>query len=159
MKKFAFPLDRVMDWRQAQARLEETKLENLHSERRAIDAREIALKEELAASERSLVAAASATGFELAALDAFRQYTMAERVRIARVRADCSKRIAAQLKVVILKRRDVRLLEKLKERRLKAWEAELERDTARQADETYLAKWVARGGYHPDAGINSGTAS
>jgi hypothetical protein len=143
MKKFVFPLDRVMDWRRTQARLEESKLERLHAERRAIEAREAALKEELAASERALIAAPSATGFEMAALDAFRRYTIAERGRIAHALADCGKRIAAQLGVVTLRRRDIRLLEKLKDRRLKAWEVELTRETGRQADETYLAKWGA----------------
>ena len=144
MKKFVFSLDRAMDWRRSQARLEETRLESLHAERSAIDARDAALKEELAASERALIAVPSATGFEMAALDAFRRYTIAESVRSAHARADCHKRIAAQLKVVTLRRRDIRLLENLKDRRLKAWEVELVRDTGRQADETYLAKWNRR---------------
>jgi hypothetical protein len=144
MKKFVFPLDSVMDWRRAQARLAETRLESLHAERRAIGAREAALQEELAASEKALLAAPSATGFEMAALDAFRRYTIAERGRIAHARADCIRRIAAQLKVVTLRRRDIRLLENLKDRRQKAWEVELARETGRQADETYLAKWAAK---------------
>jgi hypothetical protein len=144
MKKFVFSLGRVADWRRAQARQEEIKLESLHAERRALDAREAALKHELAASERALLAAPRVTGFETAALDAFRRHVNLEQVRIARALADCGNRVAAQQEVVRAKRRDIRLLENLKEQRLKAWRAELGRETAQQADETYLAKWNAR---------------
>ena len=35
MKKFCFPLDRVMEWRRTQARIEESKLERLYAELRA----------------------------------------------------------------------------------------------------------------------------
>ena len=37
MKKFAFPLGRVMEFRRMQARLEEVKLEGLYAGLRAID--------------------------------------------------------------------------------------------------------------------------
>ena len=40
-----------------------------------------------------------------------------------------------------VKRREVRLLEKLKERRLRTWQEELGREIDREADEAYLAKW------------------
>ena len=144
MKRFTFPLSRVLDWKHTQASIEEIKLERLHAELCAIDAREALLKEERAKSEKALLAGPVATGFELAALDAFQRYTEAERTRIARARADCGRRIAAQLAVVNGKRRDVRLLEKLKERRLKTWQAKLGRETDRYADEVYLAMWAAR---------------
>jgi hypothetical protein len=144
MKKFAFQLNRVMDWRRSQARAEEVKLERLHAELRAIDVRDANLKQERAESERTLLAAPVATGCELAALDVFQRYTEAERTRIARARADCNRRIGAQWEVVNVKRRDVRLLERLKDRRLKTWVAELGREIDQQADEAYLAKWNRR---------------
>jgi flagellar biosynthesis chaperone FliJ len=144
MKKFAFQLNRVMDWRRSQARAEEINLERLHAELRAIDARDTSLKQERAESERTLLAGPMATGSELAALDAFQRYTEAERTRIGHTRADCSRRIGAQLEVVNVKRRNVRLLERLKERRLKTWIAQLGRETDQQADEAYLAKWNLR---------------
>jgi len=141
MKQFTFPLNRVMDWRRAQTRIEESRLQRLLAEARGIDAREASLNEERAASERALLAGPAVTGFELAALDAFQRYTETERGRIAHARADCGRRIAAQLDVVNVKRREVRLLEKLKERRLRTWQEELGREIDREADEAYLAKW------------------
>ena len=50
-------------------------------------------------------------------------------------------RIAAQLQVVLQKRRDVKLLELLHARKLAAWNAELDREIDKQAAELHLAKF------------------
>jgi flagellar export protein FliJ len=140
MKKFDFPLGRVADWRETQARLEESKLETLYAERRAIDAQERALDREREEAEKS-VAERGAKGHDLARLGEFRRFTVAERTRLEKLRADCSQRIAAQIQVVMAKRRDVKLLERLKQQKLIAWNRELHREIDAQADEAYLAKW------------------
>jgi hypothetical protein len=67
MKKFIFPLARVMDWRGTQARIEEMKLEGLNAELRGIDLQIAAVLDALAVSDQSLLAMSSATGSELAA--------------------------------------------------------------------------------------------
>ena len=141
MKRFAFSLERAMDWRRAQARLEQSKLERLFAELAAIDARRKALREEAAESERRLCSGPEASGFELAALDTFRRYAFLEQSRLMQRRADCEKRIAAQMQTIAAKRRDVRLLELARERRYHRWQAEAEREIDRQAEEIYLAKW------------------
>src|SRR5580658_8846263 len=125
MKKFTFPLGHVMDWRKTQARLEELKLETLYSELRTIDGRKSALQEERSRSETMLDAARSITGSELAAFDTFRRFTIAEQIRLEASRAECSQRVAAQLRVLVAKRRDVRLFERLKDQRFKAWQYEV----------------------------------
>lgn len=130
-----------MEWRRTEARIEEAKLERHFAELHAIDAREKMLEEERAKSEKELLQQASATGRELAALDDFKRYIAIERQRLRRVRNDCKKKIEAQIQVVTLKRRDVRLLEKLKEDRIKVWTADLHREIDQQAEESYLAKW------------------
>lgn len=141
MKKFVFTLERVMDWRRTQARVEESKLERLYAELRGIDARQAAVLEERAESEEALRTANVSTGLELAALDAFQRFTVAERARLESARLECRKRSAAQIQIVAAKRRDVRLLERLREQRLKTWETELGREIDAQADEAFLAKW------------------
>lgn len=140
MKKFSFPLGRVIDWRQTQARVEESKLETLYAEQRAIDTSKAALEKEREAAKKAVVAR-GATGTDLARLAEFRRFSVAELTRLDKMRTDCSKRIAAQIQVVTLKRRDVRLLERLKQQKLIAWNHELSREIDAQADEAYLAKW------------------
>jgi hypothetical protein len=141
MKKFEFPLGRVMSWRQTQQQLEEGKLQNFYAELRAIDSKEAALMAERARSEKAVLAADSVSGFELATLDAFRRFTVAEHTRLEQRRAECSKRIAAQVQVVTQKRRDVRLLEHLRGTRLTHWRHEVNREIDMQAEEAYLARW------------------
>jgi flagellar biosynthesis chaperone FliJ len=140
MKKFSFPLGRVMDWREAQARIEESKLEGLFAELRAIDMQEAALLQEREAAEQ-WVAARGATGIELDRLGQFRRYSVAEHTRLEKIRSDCAHRIAAQIQVVASKRRDVRLLERLKHHKSMAWNRNLSREIDAQADEAFLAKW------------------
>src|SRR5437588_7007627 len=121
MKQFRFGLERVLAWRRAQARVEEFRLEALHAELRGIGvhAQEMARSRETAG--RDLLASGSATGVELALLDSFHKAADAEMARLKTAGADCSRRIEVQMEVVTTRRRDVKLLERLKERRLRDW--------------------------------------
>jgi flagellar biosynthesis chaperone FliJ len=145
MKKFHFPLSRVIDWREAQARLEESKLEGLYAEQRAIDARKNQLSRERESAENA-VAERGATGSELARLGEFHRFSAAEHARLEKLRDDCGQRIAAQIQAVTGKRRDARLLERLKQQKLIAWNREFSREIDAQAEEAYLAKWNGSSG-------------
>ncbi|HLX42730.1 MAG TPA: hypothetical protein VKR43_04820, partial [Bryobacteraceae bacterium] len=70
MRRFSFPLERVMEWRRTEARIEEAKLERLLGERRGIDARAAALNVDRSEAELALIAARVSTGEELAAVSA-----------------------------------------------------------------------------------------
>lgn len=141
MKKFQFPLSRVMDFRRTQARVEEIKLEALYAELRAIDAREVASIEERVRSEKALKGAPSVTGFDLEVFDSYREALREDQKRMDKARADCRRRIDAQVAVLTAKRRDVKLLEHLQERRFGKWEKEMFKEIDRQADEAYLARF------------------
>ena len=138
MKKFDFPLRRVLDWRVTQVRLEESKLERLYAELRAIDCSEAALKLERSAAERAVLTGAN--GADLRALDSFRRFAVSERTHLEKLRADCSRRIAAQIQTVAAKRREAKLLERLRERRRAVWTRQWNRELDAQADESFLAR-------------------
>jgi flagellar export protein FliJ len=141
VKKFHFPLDRALDWRRTQARIEESKLERLYTALRTIDAQDVALHNERTQTETALLSAGEVTGQELAALGAFQRHVRAEQARLKQARQECGKKIAAQIEAVTGKRRDVKLIENVKRRRLDGWTAELGREIDRDADEAFLAKW------------------
>ena len=61
MKAFHFPLSRVLDWRAMQARIEESKLETLYAELRAIDQSERSLQQQRQESEQALLSAPAAS--------------------------------------------------------------------------------------------------
>jgi flagellar export protein FliJ len=144
LKKFQFPLDRVLDWRRIQGRLEEAKLEQLYHQVRGIEAHQQALIQERAESENATVAAPSTTGLQLAALGKFRHFTTVQHGLLEQQRAECAKLAAAQVQVLTAKRREIRLLERLRERRLDRWTADLDREIGAQADEAYLARWARK---------------
>ena len=143
MKKFSFPLGRVMDFRRMQARLEEVKLEGIYAELRAIDTREVALIQQCVEAEKAVRAAPSVSGFDLELFDTYRHAMKDEQKRMDKARAECRKKIDVQLAVLIGKRRDVKLLELLKEQRHVKWEKEMFKEIEQQAEETYLSKWNA----------------
>ncbi|HEV2199718.1 MAG TPA: hypothetical protein VGR73_07845 [Bryobacteraceae bacterium] len=144
MKRFTFSLERVLGWRRIEARLEELRAEQLHAELRAIEASREDLRIERETTAAEVRAAGSATGAELAALDNFRRHVDRERSRLERQRVECEKRSAAQNSVLTAKRRDVKILEHLRERRKAAWTAALDRETEQQAAETFLSRWGLR---------------
>jgi flagellar export protein FliJ len=144
VKKFNFPLARVMDFRRMQARVEEVKLEALYAELRAIDTREVALIQEKVQAEKTLKSAKSVTGFDLEVFASYRQAMKEDQAHMDKARADCRKRIDAQLAVLTAKRRDVKLLEHLKEHRLEKWEKEMFKEIDQLAEEAYLAKFVKK---------------
>ena len=141
MKKFEFSLGRVLDWRETLARVEESKLERLYAERRAIESSKAVLLTERSRTEQAVAHAPDHTGLELEAFDAFRRFTVAEHTRLEQRRAECTKKISAQIQVVAAKRRDVRLLEHLRQKRLLDWRRDLGREMEIQAGEIYLANW------------------
>jgi len=141
MKKFQFSLDRVMEFRRMQARLEEVKLQSMYAELRAIDIKEVALIKQSVESERAIREQKSVTGFDLELFHSYRQATHVERTRMDKARAQCRTKIDAQLRVAAAKRRDVKLLEHLKTKRFETWEQEMFKELDQQAEEAYLVKW------------------
>lgn len=141
MKKFTFPLERVLQWRETQVTIEEAKLEQLNVELRKIDTFEAHIRTEHAAEETAVLGARSATGADLAALEHYRKANVKQIEHLHRLRAECTRRIAAQMQEVARRRLDARLLEKLKHKRIAEWRAGFHRELEEQASEAYLAKW------------------
>jgi flagellar export protein FliJ len=146
MKKFAFALNRVLEWRHAQAQRQELKLKRLYDELSALATSQAALRDQRGAVETELGARTGAagsvlTGEDLGALHAIQEHVAAEHARIAQARLGCEQQIAVQRRILTTHRREVKLLEKLKEQRRTVWLSELDREISQQAEESHLAKW------------------
>lgn len=146
MKKFNFTLERVLEWRRMQARQEEVKLERLNGELHALDARRDALRDqrrqaEAELRERTASAGPALTGEDLSALSAFQTFTAAELRRLAEARARCQEQVEIQTQVLVAHRRNAKLFETLKQRRLTVWLRESEREISQQAEESHTARW------------------
>ncbi len=144
MKKFVFPLDRVLAWRHTQTRLEEATLEKLQVELRGLDQQRANLDQSVVEARDMLLGSQSATSMEIAALEHYRAAAAQEAVRLGHTRASLVQRIGQQTPVVAARRRDARLLEKLRERRLAEWHEAADREVEHLAEESYLSKFARR---------------
>ncbi len=141
MKKFHFPLDRALEWRRTQARIEQIKLEGILGELRRIEAQSAEVQVELDVAQRAIVQSSSSLGSELLSFHTFRRASHTRSAALERNRAACLEKIRVQREVVSRKERDVRLLEKLREDRLRLWNLEQDREIDQQAAESHLARW------------------
>ncbi|MEO7144960.1 MAG: hypothetical protein ABI165_15795, partial [Bryobacteraceae bacterium] len=146
MKKFNFPLDRILQYRGNQVQLEESKLERLFATRGGIELRRRQLHLQRAENETALFASPSIASSELAALDQFRQFVDAQDHIMDRQLVQCDARIAAQRTRVLEARRQHQLLEKLRDKRAAHWQSECDRELEQQAAESFLAQWNRQGG-------------
>lgn len=141
MKTFRFPLQRVLEWRSLQQRVEEEKLAGLQQQHAGL----LQIREQLSAardrSESHLFASGSAAGSELQSW-ALYQARLAKQQELLKARlAQCEKLIVEQRQRLLKARTDHRVLEKLKERRWRQWVYLNEREVEDTAAESYLAKW------------------
>ncbi len=144
MRRFRFRLESVLKWRLLQLELEEEKLQELFAELRALEARQAALAEAQHEAERSVLSLAIIEAQQLAALEAHRQWVAAERSRLAEQQAQCAARITSQRECVRKAEQNLELLERLKQRRLTAWSAEVDKEYQALAEEVFLATWHRR---------------
>ena len=142
MKRFVFPLQRVMDWRTLQVRAEEEKLANLQQQAEALALRENALTAAELNSEIELLKRPSIEGADLQALSLFQNRVHQERANLQKKRQQVEVQVVEQRKRLLKARRDVRVIEKLKENRLRDWTYLSDRETENTAAESFLAKWA-----------------
>jgi len=141
MRRFRFRLETVLGWRRLHLELEETKLQRLFEELRQVDLAEDRLDAEKADADRAVLYSASVEAQDLAALDRHRLHVARVKERLRKERADCRRRITAQQRQVVEAERDVRLLEKLRERRLAEWQTAADHEQETLASELFLAGW------------------
>ncbi len=142
MKRFHFPLQTALRWRNERAQAEEMKLERLIAERQAHEKALTTLLDRRARAERSVLDAPYIEAADLCALDAFRWQASAESVRIRARAAACDVRIAAQRGALVEARRQARLLENLREKRLREWNHSFDAELEQNAGELFLAAQV-----------------
>jgi len=141
VKKLSFRLQRVLDWRAAQVRVEEVQLSRLREALQAVDGEIASVQRASAAAQREILAARSASGAELALLNQFREHSTLRTRQLAQRRAAAQQAIDRQMEVVTERRRQARLLERLRERRVQEWRTASEHETEADAAEGYLLRW------------------
>jgi flagellar export protein FliJ len=142
MKAFRFSLERVLQLRTAQMKSEEGKLETLLREEHRRKAQLSALDASLTAAHGSFAQKTSFHSHELLALESFSRRVDLECRQMTTKIAEVKSEIEGQRVRVVQKRSQVRLLERLKDRRRAEWQVEADRDLTLQAEDFSAAQWV-----------------
>lgn len=142
MKAFRFPLEKVLSWRHLQMRAEEEKLAVLQNHLTLLNQRASALASAELNSRLGVLKMASVRGSDLHALAPFQERMKKERAALEGEKMQCEKRIAAQLARLLKARKDFRILEKLRDRRLEAWRYLNNRELENAAADAHISKLI-----------------
>jgi flagellar export protein FliJ len=141
MKRFSFPLERVMHFREAQVASEKQKLMLLHQQLARITEAVTQLRASRTIAEEAVAGSERVRGLDLNALSAYRTAVGQREQSLLRNLADLESRITEQRTQVVKIMRQHRLLEKLRGRRLSEWVCEANRETEQLTAECFLSGW------------------
>jgi flagellar export protein FliJ len=144
MKAFHFRLERVLEWRQTEFELAEHRLREAAAALGRLDEESRRLSAGREAAERAVRTADSVDGADLVAHSGYLRRLRRDADALAARRVQLDRELAARQQRLIEARRRLRIIEKCRERRLVAWEAQLGREIEAFAGESYLARWNSR---------------
>src|SRR6185503_12389136 len=121
MKTFRFPLQRVLEWRALQLRVEEEKLASLQQQLASL----LELREKLSSarnrSESHLFSSGTAAGADLQSWALYQARLLKQQELLKIQLLQCEKLALEQRQRLLKARTDHRVLERLKERRWRQW--------------------------------------
>lgn len=141
MKSFRFRLERVLSWRGTQLALAEAKAEQLKGGLLAAGQAKIQVVARQAAAQTTALSVPAISGADLVALESARIWTAREEKRLAAQMVEMQRSIEEQNRRVAEARRGVKLVERLKERKLEAWQVEADRELDELSAESAIAQW------------------
>jgi flagellar export protein FliJ len=151
LKSFRFPLQKILEWWRTQLELAESRMKRLNAELQRIDTASAELATTREDAVRRVLQKDSATGEELAALGSYLIHAKKEDLSLRLRREELEQRIAGQHRNLLKARRNLRLLERYRDRRFAEWRTRLNRELESFAAEAYLVQWNARHtGRHAD---------
>lgn len=141
MKTFRFPLQRVLEWRALQQRVEEEKLAGLQQQLTSLLQLRKQLSSERNRSQSQLFSSGTAAGSDLQSWALYQARLVKQQELVKTQLGQCEKLILEQRQRLLKARTDHRVLERLKERRWRQWVYLNDRELEDTAAEVYLSKW------------------
>lgn len=141
MKKFRFPLEKLLNYRRARLMAEQAKLERMLAERQILCERRQALEREDRMIRENLLKLPVLTSAELEAAAAFRRFAETEVAHLISLEGELASRLERQRKALLAARRDVEVLEQLRERKYEDWRREIDRALESQIADLVVARW------------------
>lgn len=145
MKAFEFRLQRVADYRQQQLDLEKNRLQNLSGQMQRLDEERISLERQRSEAEHNVASRGeNLTGEDVSALAGFQEYVARRAREMQQQKRELAAEIDQQRTVVVEAERRVKLLDRLKDRKLREWKASSDRELDELASDSHLARLAAQ---------------
>jgi len=143
MKAFAFPLQRILEYRRQQAGLEQTRLETLLRQVRQIDEEIASLAGQKTQLREDIRSGNLAAGYELGAASRFEAFLSRQAMELGKRKAEAQVSAENQRRVAVESQRKVKLLERLRDRRMTEWTSACDRELEEIAAESHLARLMS----------------
>jgi flagellar export protein FliJ len=140
LKRFAFRLERLLQWRTVEQEREEGRLQALFSEAERLEAERIALETRGRLAEESVLRP-DVLIEERQALGNYRRFLSSERQRLMRLRTELQSRIEAQRLLLVEAERKVEALTQMREAKLAEWRSQTDKEQGDFVDELVVARW------------------
>lgn len=140
MKRFAFRLERLLQWRTAEREREAGRLQALFSEAERLEAERISLENGGQSAEESVLRP-DVLIEERQALGNYRRFLVNERNRLMRLRTELQSRIEAQRLILVEAERKVEALTHMREDNLAEWRSQGDKEQADFVDGLVVARW------------------
>jgi flagellar export protein FliJ len=141
MQRFRFRLNRVLEWRRKEYRVEETRLAACVALVHATERKIQCLRSERASIENDLLGRDAIPAADFANLGRYRLRVDKEGIELSEQRRQGLLSAARQRACVQQAEQRVKLLEKMRERKLEEHTAAASRELESLAAEAYLARW------------------
>lgn len=142
MKTFAFRLERILQWRITSLQTEEMRVEKLRFTLELASMEKEKLVQALSKAKQSTGNQTLVKGADLHALDSYTIRLAEELALASKKMASLSEAIAKQMLVVSNCDRNVRLLERLRDRRREEWQTEMNRELDALSADFSGGRWL-----------------
>ncbi len=144
MKTFAFRLERILQWRITSLKTEEMRIEKLRLSQELARVENEKLEQALLRAKQSTGNQTLVKGADLNALDSYTMRLARELGLANKKMSSLSEAIAKQMLVVTNCDRNVRLLERLRDRRREEWQIEMNRELDALSADFSEGRWLRR---------------
>lgn len=144
MKSFEFRLQRVADFRQQQLDVAKNQLEILLAALQQVEAECGTIEQQRSEALRTIESNTSLKGEDVLALATYQGYLSRRETSLKQEKIELTSKVEQQRAAVVQKEREVRLLDRLKDRRLGEWTAAAERELEALAAESYMARLASQ---------------
>ena len=143
MKSFEFRLERVAEYRRQQAELAKNELQRLNALLDRLNEERNSIEQRAADTRANTMSRPDLSGQDLTALSGYEDHVSRTVKQIEQKKLDVARQVDKQRSVVLEMERNVKLLDRLRDRKFQEWRAESDRELDALAADSHLARLAA----------------